>query len=842
MAWRDSRASRRRLLLFSTSIVLGIAALVAISSFGKSLKNAIDEQAKSLLGADLALGSRANFSAEDEKLFESLGGEQAREIDFSSMIYFPKGQGTRLVNVRALSGGFPFYGKLEAEPAATLAAFRAGQGALLEESLLIQYGAEVGDLIRLGTLTTYISGSLRKVPGETLAMATIAPRVYLPMADLARTGLLRQGSMARYRAYFKFPPTVNVKRLVNRIEPELNRHRIASSTVETRKKDLGRSMDNLYDFLNLAGFIALLLGGVGVASAIHVHIKQKSEAVAILRCLGASISQAFTIYLLQGMALGIIGALAGAALGLSIQVLLPKIAADLLPFPVAFLISWNGVWLAMGEGFVICILFALLPLLAVRRVSPLAALRSFVNSPHPQGRDPFVWLIVGLLVLGIVLFCLAHTRRWSEGLAFAAGLGLAFGLLAGVAKLLLWAVKQGIQPWMPFVWRQGLANLQRPNNRTILLMLSVGLGVFLILTLYLAQSTLLAELAANRTGTGANLVLFDVQQDQKKGVIDLIHSHQLEVIDQAPIVTMRLSSIKGRSVEEILGDKKGAIPNWILRREFRSSYRDQLRAGEKIVAGNWDLMNEPNAGVTSSVPVSVEEGIARDMGVTLGDKIGLDVQGIPLEGRVASLRKVEWQRVEPNFFLLFPRGVLEEAPATYVLLTRVETAERSARLQRAVVANFPNVSTIDVTLILQTLDTLLSKISLVVQFMASFTVATGLLVLVGAILTGRYQRMRESILLRTLGASGAQILHIQLVEYFCLGLLAALTGIILALAANWALAHFVFHVNSILFAGPPLIGLAVVAVLTVSMGLLMGREVSSRPPLELLRGEGGASL
>jgi len=874
MAWRDSRSSRRRLLLFSTSITLGIAALVAISSFGKSLQSAIDTQAKSLLGADLALASRANFSPEEEKLFQSLGGEQAREIDFSSMIYFPKSGGTRLVSVRALSGDFPFYGALETEPPEAAGAFRAGAGALLEEALLIQYGAKVGDPIRLGDLTLSIAGSLRKVPGETLALATIAPRVYLPMADLARTGLLRQGSMARYKVYVKLPPTANVKRIVERIQPELNRYRMGHSTVETRKKDLGRSIDDLYNFLNLAGFIALLLGGVGVASAIHVHVKQKIETVAVLRCLGASVSQAFAIYLLQGMALGVIGALAGAGLGLGVQFALPKLVASFLPFPVAFVISWSAVLLAMGQGFVICLLFALLPLLSVRRVSPLAALRSFVEAPAGRRRDPLLWLAVLGLALGIVLFCLLHTQHWYEGIGFAAGLALAFGLLGAVAAGIVWAVKKVVRPWMPYVWRQGLANLHRPNNRTVLLMLSLGLGVFLILTLYLVQQTLLAELASNRTGTGANLVLFDVQTDQKPGLLDLLHNQNLAVLDEAPIVTMRISSIKGRSVEEMLGDKNKQVPNWVLRREYRSSYRQQLRAGEKIVAGKWvgegsprespkSKVQSPKSGGqgpisptnptsptspmtldfgpwtldSSPVTVSVEEDIAKEMGVGVGDKLVLDVQGIPLAATVASLRKVDWHRVEPNFFLLFPLGTLEEAPATHVVLTRADSPEKSARLQRAVVQAFPNVSAIDLTLVLQTLDAILGKISFAVQFMALFTVLTGLLVLAGAILTGRYQRMRESILLRTLGASRAQILQIQLVEYLCLGLMAALTGIILAVAASWSLAVFVFHAAFVFFALPLLMGLLLVLLLTVGMGMLMGRGIANRPPLELLRVE-----
>ena len=208
-----------------------------------------------------------------------------------------------------------------------------------------------------------------------------------------------------------------------------------------------------------------------------------------------------------------------------------------------------------------------------------------------------------------------------------------------------------------------------------------------------------------------------------------------------------------------------------------------------------------------------------------------------MEARVTSLRQVDWHRVEPNFFLLFPPGALEEAPATYVLLTQVSSAEKSAHLQRALVQKFPNIAAIDLTLILQTLDAILSKISFAVRFMALFTVATGLLVLAGAILTGRYQRMRESILLRTLGASRAQILQIQLVEYFCLGFLAALTGILLALAASWSLAMFVFHVGFVLFVAPPLIGLLAVLLLTMGMGMLMGRGLAKQPPLELLRQE-----
>jgi putative ABC transport system permease protein len=323
MAWRDSRSSRRRLLVFSGSVVLGIAALVAVGSFGRNLENAIEEEARTLLGADLELTSRQGFTVEEETFIESLGGEQSREISFSSMIQFPGSGGTRLVQVRSLSGGFPYYGEIEAEPADAVGAFRRGEGVLVEESLLIQYGADVGDEIRIGELRTRVAGRLKKVPGETVLFATLAPRVFMSMDRLVETELLRDRSLARFKAYLRFDPEVEMRELMGSIRGELRRLGLRADTVEERQREMGRAMEHLYNFLNLIAMVALLLGGVGVASAVHVHVKQKLNTVAVLRCLGCGVGQTFAIYLIQSMALGALGATAGAWLGVGIQSLLP---------------------------------------------------------------------------------------------------------------------------------------------------------------------------------------------------------------------------------------------------------------------------------------------------------------------------------------------------------------------------------------------------------------------------------------------------------------------------------------------------------------------------------------
>ncbi len=847
MAWRDSRASRRKLFLFSSSIVLGIAALVAIGSFGTSLEQAINDQSKALLGADLVIDTRIKPEGDRADFLQSLPGESSLEINFASMIYFPRTEGTRLVQIRVIEGGFPFYGELESVPASASREFKQTGGALVDEALLLQFGVELGDDIRIGKLVTKVAGKLLKVPGETMAFSTIAPRVYLRAADLEATELLKDASLARYRTFVRLPDGADAEQLVSDLRPELDKHQFGVDTVAERQRDLGRAMDNLYNFLNLVGFVALLLGGVGVASAIHVHVKGKLPSVAVLRCLGCSASQTFAIYLAQGMALGLLGAVVGSALGVIVQLVLPRVVGDFIPIDVEFHLAWPSIFAAAGIGFGACVLFALIPLLGVRRVSPLAAIRSSFEGK--RGLDPLLVLVFGLIGAFILAFALTHTRRLREGLGFALGWATAFGALWVAAKAIAVMARRLTPNWLPFVWRQGLSNLHRPNNRTTLLLLSVGLGTFLILTLHLVQHSLLQGIVSARAEGQANAILFDIQADQREGVAAVLKEQGLPLLDEAPIVTMRIESIKGTSVEEIEAsrsqrlpaaqtggprERRGGPPRWILRREFRSTFSDRLRDSEQLVAGEWIPSVTPEMDV---IPISLEDGVARQMRVELGDEIVWDVQGVPVKTRVASLRSVDWRRVQPNFFVVFPTGILEEAPSFYIMVSKVSDAAQSADLQREIVKQFPNVSTIDLTLIVRTIDAIVDKIAFVVRFMALFTVLTGLLVLAGAILTGRFQRMQESVLLRTLGASRRQIQQILLADYLALGGLAALNGIGLSVGATWALAEFIFKSEFIV---PPLIlvsALAVVCLLTAITGMLASRGVGSHPPLEVLRRE-----
>ncbi len=828
MAWRDSRASRWKLLLFSSSIIIGIAALVAISSLAENLRVSIEQQAKTLLGADLVLAARDPFTPEMEKFFRSIGGPQAREVIFSSMVTFPGG--TRLVQVQALEKGFPFYGDFETAPTEAAVNFHAGS-ALVEETLLTQFNAKAGDMIKVGKLSLPIAGALRKVPGENAVFSTIAPRVYIPLGRLEQTELLSSDSLARFKVFFKLPSKFNVENFVRIHRKQIDGLNLTADTVEERKANLGNRLDNLNRFLALGGFIALLLGAIGIASAIHMHVKQKTASVAVLRCMGCSVAQTFAIYLLQAVVLGLAGALVGSALGLLIQSALPRVLADFLPFKVSMQIIWAPVFRAMAAGFGVALIFAVLPLASLRRISPLAVLRASYE-PASALRDPFYLLLLGLGVAGLLGLARTQAGRWSYAVAFVGGLGGAFALLALTAQSLRWFLRRIISGSWSFAWRQGMANLYRPQNRTLLLLLSVGLGVFLVMTLYRLNQVLAGGLFPRDQDDQPNAALFDIQADQVETVKRVLAEQQLPVLSDVPLVTMRLSSVKGESVKKLLHDPSREIPRWVLRREYRSTYRDTLDPTEELVRGHWPPADTNRA----TIPVSVEQGIAKDLKIDLGDELVFDLQGISLTNRVVSIRKVDWKRIQPNFFIVYPSGALEDAPGFHIITTRAPSRERSAQMQKAIVDAVPNVSIIDLALVLDTVDAVLRKVAFVFHFMALFTVATGLMVLAASVLTGRYQRIQETILLRTLGASRQQIQRILLAEYLLLGVLSAFTGIILAEVAAWALSRFVFEAEFHLAVAPGAYALVVVSAATVLIGLLANRGVLNRPPLEVLRG------
>ncbi|MGH7701621.1 MAG: ABC transporter permease, partial [Gemmatimonadales bacterium] len=497
----------------------------------------------------------------------------------------------------------------------------------------------------------------------------------------------------------------------------------------------------------------------------------------------------------------------------------------------------------LGVGLWIASIFALLPLLGVRRVPPLAALRSQFEERRSEWRDYWVWIALILLALSVVALATLQVGRLRSGALFTGG--------AAAALLVLWlaalGLTRGLRRWfpakLPYVWRQGLANLYRPANQTVMVVLALGFGAFLLGTLTVVQHNLLRDLRVDGGAGRPNLVFFDIQPDQQPGLDTLLRNTRLAPQPPVPIVAMRMLEVKGRPVGTILGDtarneENASLGKWAFRREYRSTYRDTTVASEKIIAGKWWNTGGPQDRETGgTVPISIEVSVAAELGVTIGDTIVWDIQGIPLRSAIVNMREVNWARFEPNFYVVFPSGVLEQAPQSLVILVRVDDPAQLGRVQRTVVERFPNATSIDLSLIQQAIERIVASVVLAIRFMALFSLATGTVVLVGAVATSRFQRLREAALLKTLGATGRQVRRVIVAEYLSLGLLAALVAGILATAAGWALMKYLFESRfTPVWLGLGGLGLGVVA-LTVLVGVWSSADVLRKTPLEVLRAE-----
>jgi putative ABC transport system permease protein len=536
-------------------------------------------------------------------------------------------------------------------------------------------------------------------------------------------------------------------------------------------------------------------------------------------------------------------------LGVGAQLVLPHVLGSFIPVDVNPQLEWIPALSGLALGTWVGVLFALGPVLGVRNVAPLQVLRrdddSVREASRSAWRDPPRISAALVLVLSVVSVCIARADSAIVGLWMSAGIAAAIGATWVAAIVCARLAKRLARLRWSFIVRHGITNVERPGNQTRPVVVALGFGAFLLGALALVQGNLLRQLSSAANASAANLAFFDVQTDQARPLDSLLRSRDLPVLSQVPIVPMRIAAYHSRKPPSPARGERGERgdsgargaeanrPSWALRREYRSSYRDSIAPSEKLVAGSWWTSDGPDAdGVYE---ISVEQSLAEELGVAVGDTITWDVQGVRVRTRITSLREVEWTRFEPNFFVVFQPAALREAPQTYVMLTRVNDDVSRARVQRDAVLRFPNVSTIDLTLIENAVGKILDRVSLAVRFMALFSVVTGVLVLISAIAASRRQRVRESVLLKTLGATRPQIVRMLFTEYALLGAIGSVAGIVLAVGGGWAAVHFIFKMP---FAVTPLSLAAVAAatmLLTVATGLFAARDVFSETPMSALR-------
>lgn len=830
MAWRDGKASYGKLLLFIFSITLGVAAVVSVHSFSGILKENIATQSKALLGADYVIESDKPVNDKVIGIMDSLGGADGREINFLSMAAFPGNNGTKLMEVRGVEGGFPFYGELGTTPVSAANDFRNG-GALVDATTMLQLNLKVGDSIKLGTVTFPITGELETVPGSTSVFGAIAPPVLIPFGYIEKTGLVQTGSRIEYKYYFKAGEDQDMALLDEKVDPVLDAEGADLDTHVSEARRLGRRYENFGRFLNLVGFVALLLGCIGIASGMGIYVQMKIKSIAVLKCLGASKRQSYLIFFVQIACMGILGGILGTAIGYLLQQLFPVLLGDLLPVDVEVALSLQSALLGLLLGVAMSILFALYPLMKTLYVSPLEALRVVEQA---KSRSKLATMAVGLGII-LFVFCFSYwlLGHFVRSVAFVGGLLLVFLVLTAIAQFFMAVLKRFFPYSWGFIARQSLRNLFRPQNQTLVLVLSIGIGTFLISTLYFTKDMLLEKATIEDSAHSANMILMDIQNQQLDAVSNTIKASGFPVIDKIPIVTMRVERLKGTHVEDIRKDTTSQVSGWILNHEFRVTYRDSLIGSERLIEGHWVNRASPD----SEIPISVSNDFASRAHVAIGDPVAFNVQGRIMNTKVQSIREVDWSRLQPNFSIVFPIGVLENAPQFGVMTTRTNDDVGSAQLQQQLVREFPNVSILDLKRILDLLEDILGKISWVINFMAFFSIFVGIAVLMGAIYSSKHQRVKQGALLRTLGAKGTQILKLIAIEYAVLGFLGAFMGVLLSFLGSSLLAYMMFDTTFAPSWVPFLIILPAITLLVLALGVGNSIGIVRNSPLSVLKKE-----
>ncbi len=821
-------------------MALGVASLVGLHGMRAATQHALDDQSRLLLGADLRIASRAPIEgAEMRPLLELESGSEVRErgqatrvTRFGSMAMALESGRSRLVDIQAVEADYPLYGEVVTKPPERFALLHRSDEAraLVDPSLLIQLDTAVGGTLAIGEVRFEIVGTIAKAPGSFGMQTQIAPRVLIAASRVAATGLVRPGSLVEYLLFLRLDAQY--------LSPWLARHRagledarVKITTVRGYQEELNRSFGVLTRYLGLVGLAALALGGVGVAAGIRVFVRRKLESVALLRSLGAGSRDIFAVYGLLAVGLGALAGLAGSLIGTVLQWGFPLFMRGLLPVEVPTRLEPAAAVTGIVLGLWVTLVFAAGPLIDLVRVPPLRALRAdFTAEPVPVGGR---LALLGALGVSLFAVCIWQAPEIRVGLMFAVGLALALGVLAVAAKVgTVWLRGRAFRR-TPYWMRQGIANLFRPLNHTLASVLTIGFGLFVVLTLHGVQVSVMQQLAIDAQANSPNLVLFDVQPDQVAPIEALLVERGAAIRDRAPLISARMASVRGRSISEQLGSEPGNRElRWALQREYRLTYNANLRDSESLLLGRW-WDNTP--ATKMPVPISVDTSIRDSLDIEIGDAITWDIQGIAVESVVASVRKVDWDRPATNFFVVFQPGLIEDAPQTTVLLARVADEVTRSELQRDLVREYSNVSVLDASIILEAIDTMMERIAIAVRLLAVFTLATGLMILAAATLSARQERAREVLLLRTLGASGATLRQILATEVVVLGTLAATVGSVIAVASSWGLVHFVFKLPF----DPPWFDFGALALATVVVSALLGslgaRRLRRTSPLAGLR-------
>lgn len=833
---REVRSSWRRLLFFFLCLSIGVGSIVALRSLVQNMNRAVSADARNLLTADIEINSTSPLKPDQVSAVENVTKNnpaiEARTdtIAFNSMARpsDPSLETSAMIELKGIEPNFPLVGEfLLSDGTKFKGSLLANRGALVAPPLLEKLGLKIGDKFRIGNAEFQIRGTFEDEPGGRGGFP-MGPRVFIEKKAFDEAGLTGSGSRARRRILLR--TAGDPQELTKLLREALQDSVVRVQSYREAQENFGEQFERTENYLSLCGLLILVLGGVGVWNVARVFVEQKRQTIAVLKCLGARGRRIIFIYLAQIFLLGLAGSLFGVLLAQLSLWFIGQRFAESLPDNLSYQLSFSSIWQGIALGLIISLLFSALPLLQIEKVKPRLLLRD-ENNEQVRRLDLTKWLFGFLVLAGIVSLSIWQANSWRVGLAFVGGLA-ATSLVLYFSAWLLTILLKRVRKFGSFAVSQAINSLHRPGNQTRIILLAVGLGTFVVLSVQLMQVNLVRQFDFSRNSNLPALFINDIQRSQKDGVAEIVKARTGEDAEMIPTIRGRIAAIDGQPVD--FGTREVRRESAQLGREFIFTYRPVLQEHEKLIAGEfWDT-----APVTSDeqAEVSIGDSMQGVMGMDVGSLVTFDILGRRLTARVTSVRKFDARRTRTAFMFLFRPGVLENAPQTFVCpVTAKLTAAERGRIQYQILDRFPNVSSIDVVDVLTAIQKLLSNFTLAVSAIGVFVVITGLLILLGSVALTKSQRIYENAVLKTLGANRKTLAVILFTEYGLIGFLSGIIGAAFALLLSWVVTKYIFAIDFEIDWSLLLLGVLIETILVMLIGAASSFDVLFRKPLGILR-------
>lgn len=832
---REIRSSWKRLLFFFLCIALGVGSVVALRSLIQNVTRAVGTDARALMTADFEVSSTNDFSPADLDKIDSVVEvstiiEDRNETITASTMARPvdaANESIRMVELKGIEPPFPLVGNFVlADGQHFDFKLLENKGAVVARIILEDLKVKLGDEITIGEAAFQIRGVFDEEPGGITGFR-LGGRVFIEKKAFELAGINRNTSRVRNRILYR--TSDNPTELVTQLREAIKGTTLTVQSYRETEERLGEQFERTENYLALTGLLILVLGGIGVWNVSRAFVEQKRKAVAVLKCLGASGNRIILVYLFQILTLGFAGSLFGVLLAQLTLWFVRWRFVEELPERMTYAVNPSTAFQGILLGVLISLIFSALPLLQIRTIRPRLLLRD-ENNTALRTLDRSKWLIGAASLVGLLVLAIWQAGSIRVGGFFLGGIGITSGVLLFVAVLLMRAMRR-VKSLGSFAVRQGINSLYRPGNQTRVILLAVGLGAFVVLTVQSMQSNLVREFDFSRNQRLPSLFFIDVQGSQQQELSELITTRTGEAPELTPTIRARISHLNG----EPMG---GNIPNEMrqqqgqIGREFAVTYRPNLDANETIVAGRW-------WNIESDVPeVSVEQGVAERSGIKPGDSMTFDISGRQVTARVGSIREIDVRNTRTAFVFVFRPGVLDSAPQTFAATTlaRIGPTERQ-RLQREAVEKFPNVQVFDVADIIAAVQRLINNFVIAVSFVGSFVMLSGTLIFIGSIALTKSQRIYENAILKTLGAKRVTLASILLSEYGVLGLSAGAVGAGFALVLSYIASRYLLDIEWQFQPGLFLIGIAVTAAVVIIVGVAASFDVLFKKPLSTLRSQ-----